>query len=350
MNAHDHRFDPVAELKANVSVPFNRAKAMPKSVYASEEFAAREVSDIFARQWFSLGRASSLANPGDYVTAELAGQPIMVIRDREGGLRAQSNVCLHRMSVLLEGKGHVNSIVCPYHGWSYKLDGSLRATPAKKTFPGLDLSRHGLEPVEIEVLAGLVFVRVVGLGPTAGVLAIALTYGGMLGKVYSEILDSGEHHVTQSLLRGFGDDLPFLEWRAQSLYRLTPRLLQPRGDDPRDRGVYIGALFAFAEMALHGVSTVCDFFYLNEAGNDNARAVIQAAKDVGLRIVLARCFYDYAAAPKLPTLSYSASEYFVTPAFRPGAVPATTTTTTTAAPATTAPATTTTVPTTTPPD
>ena len=62
MNAHDHRFDPVAELKANVSVPFNRAKAMPKSVYASEEFAAREVSDIFARQWFSLGRASSLAS------------------------------------------------------------------------------------------------------------------------------------------------------------------------------------------------------------------------------------------------------------------------------------------------
>ena len=50
-------------------------------------------------------------------------------------------------------------------------------------------------------------------------------------------------------------------------------------------------------MALHGVSTVCDFFYLNESGNDNARAVIQAAKDVGLRIVLARCFYDYAAAP-----------------------------------------------------
>lgn len=111
MNAHDRNFDPVAELKANVAVPFNRAKAMPKSVYTSEAFAGREVADIFARQWFSLGRASSLAKPGDYVTAELAGQPIMVLRDRDGNLRAQSNVCLHRMSVLLEGAGHVNSVM-----------------------------------------------------------------------------------------------------------------------------------------------------------------------------------------------------------------------------------------------
>ena len=57
------------------------------------------------------------------MTAELAGQPIMVLRDRDGNLRAQSNVCLHRMSMLLEGAGHVKSIVCPYHGWTYTLDG-----------------------------------------------------------------------------------------------------------------------------------------------------------------------------------------------------------------------------------
>ncbi len=132
MNAHDPRFDPVAELKANVAVPFERAKAMPKSVYTSEAFCERELQDIFAKEWFCLGRASTLDNPGDYVTAELAGQPIMVLRDRDGKLRAQSNVCLHRMSVLLEGSGHVNSIVCPYHGWTYGLDGQLRAAAAMK--------------------------------------------------------------------------------------------------------------------------------------------------------------------------------------------------------------------------
>lgn len=132
MNAHDTKFDPVAELKANVAVPFQQAHAMPKSVYTSEEFAGRELTHIFAREWFSLGRTSAVANPGDYLTAELAGQPIMVLRDRDGHLRAQSNVCLHRMSVLLEGSGHVNSIVCPYHGWTYALDGKLRSAPAMK--------------------------------------------------------------------------------------------------------------------------------------------------------------------------------------------------------------------------
>jgi 5-methylthioadenosine/S-adenosylhomocysteine deaminase len=102
---------------------------------------------------------------------------------------------------------------------------------------------------------------------------------------------NAHNHSFQSLLRGFGDDLPFLEWRDRALYRYSPRL----GRD----GVYTGALFAFAEMALHGVTTVCDFFYLNDGGNENARAVIQAAEDLGLRVVLARCFYDWDGAPKM---------------------------------------------------
>jgi 5-methylthioadenosine/S-adenosylhomocysteine deaminase len=102
---------------------------------------------------------------------------------------------------------------------------------------------------------------------------------------------NAHNHSFQSLLRGFGDDLPFLEWRDKALYRFSPRL----GTD----GVYTGALFAFAEMALHGVTTVCDFFYLNDGGNDNARAVIAAARALGLRIVMARCFYDWEGAPAL---------------------------------------------------
>jgi phenylpropionate dioxygenase-like ring-hydroxylating dioxygenase large terminal subunit len=132
MNTHFPILDAAAELKANVAAPFNRARAMPKSVYTSEDFCAREQAQIFAKHWFSLGRSSALANPGDYLTAELAGEPVMVIRDRDGTLRAQSNVCLHRMSVLLQGSGHVNSIVCPYHGWTYALDGQLRAAAAMK--------------------------------------------------------------------------------------------------------------------------------------------------------------------------------------------------------------------------
>jgi 5-methylthioadenosine/S-adenosylhomocysteine deaminase len=102
---------------------------------------------------------------------------------------------------------------------------------------------------------------------------------------------NAHNHSFQSLLRGFGDDLPFLQWRDRALYRYSPRL----GTD----GVHTGALFAFAEMALHGVTTVCDFFYLNDGGNENARAVIAAAQAIGLRVVLARCFYDWEGAPAL---------------------------------------------------
>jgi len=101
---------------------------------------------------------------------------------------------------------------------------------------------------------------------------------------------NAHNHSFQSLLRGFGDDLPFLEWREKALYRHAPFL--------DAEGLHVGALFAFAEMLLHGVTTVCDFFYINDGGNTNAEAVIAAAQRLGMRIVMARCFYDWDGAPK----------------------------------------------------
>ena len=130
MTRHDTTLTPMAELSENVSQPFERARAMPKSVYTSDAFLQAELEHVFKQDWFCVTRADALANPGDYTTLDLAGQPIMVIRDRDGQLRAQSNVCLHRMSTLLEGSGNTRSIVCPYHAWTYNLDGRLRGAPA----------------------------------------------------------------------------------------------------------------------------------------------------------------------------------------------------------------------------
>jgi phenylpropionate dioxygenase-like ring-hydroxylating dioxygenase large terminal subunit len=76
------------------------------------------------------GRADALPNSGDYLTMVISGEPVIILRDREGVLRGMSNVCRHRMSTLLEGRGNVRSIVCPYHAWTYNLDGSLRGAPA----------------------------------------------------------------------------------------------------------------------------------------------------------------------------------------------------------------------------
>ncbi|WP_171021757.1 aromatic ring-hydroxylating oxygenase subunit alpha [Parasedimentitalea maritima] len=122
--------NPMQELSDNVAVPFEQARAMPPSVYTSTEFLEQELDKVFRQDWLCAGRSSSLPNPGDYTTMEIAGEPIMVLRDRDGSLRAQSNVCRHRMSTLLEGRGTVKSIVCPYHAWTYNLDGSLRGAPA----------------------------------------------------------------------------------------------------------------------------------------------------------------------------------------------------------------------------
>jgi 5-methylthioadenosine/S-adenosylhomocysteine deaminase len=132
-------------------------------------------------------------------------------------------------------------------------------------------------------------------GPLAELAPVAKTRMHFSRRLLIPGTVNAHNHSFQSLLRGFGDDLPFLEWRERALYRLSPRILEfgGRGGD----GVYTGALFAFSEMALHGVTTVCDFFYLNDDGNQNARRVIEAALDVGLRVVLARCFYDWEGAP-----------------------------------------------------
>ena len=126
-----------ADLAANAVLPFQEARAMPPSVYTSEAFLQSELEHIFRQDWFCAGRASALSDSGDYLTLELAGQPIMVVRGKDKKLHAQSNVCLHRMSTLLEGRGNKSAIVCPYHAWTYELTGELRAAPAmreNKTF------------------------------------------------------------------------------------------------------------------------------------------------------------------------------------------------------------------------
>ncbi len=150
--------DAVDELRENVSVPFERARAMPPSVYTSEAFMERELRDIFAKDWFCVGRASALADTGDYVTLDLAGQPIIVLRDGNGALKAMSNVCRHRMSTLLEGHGSARSIVCPYHAWTYNLDGSLRGAPAMTQNEGFCKTDYALPDIRCEEWLGWVFV------------------------------------------------------------------------------------------------------------------------------------------------------------------------------------------------
>jgi 5-methylthioadenosine/S-adenosylhomocysteine deaminase len=101
---------------------------------------------------------------------------------------------------------------------------------------------------------------------------------------------NGHAHSFQALLRGFGDDLPFMAWRDRVLYPFSERL--------DTDAIHTGAMFDFAEMVRAGITTVVDFFYLHDHGNENDRAVIEAANAIGLRVVLARSMYDWSGAPK----------------------------------------------------
>ena len=164
--------EPVSELIKNVSQSFERARAMPPSVYKSAEFLERELRDIFAREWVCVGRTSALAKPGDYLTYELAGQPVFVMRDGGGKLRAMSNVCLHRMSVLLTGAGNRRVIACPYHGWTYNLDGTLRGAPAMTKNEEFGKDCYRLPQIRCEDWLGWIMVTLNADAPSvAGQLA-----------------------------------------------------------------------------------------------------------------------------------------------------------------------------------
>jgi choline monooxygenase len=149
---------PVNELVEAASRPFEDARAMPPSVYTQSDFLDREIGTIFSKEWICVGRSNGLANPGDYLTYELAGQPVVVLRDKDGQLRAFSNVCLHRMSTLLEGAGNTRAIVCPYHAWTYGLDGRLRGAPFMTQTTGFCKEDYALPSIRCEEWLGWIYV------------------------------------------------------------------------------------------------------------------------------------------------------------------------------------------------
>lgn len=148
----------VAELRANAARPFEEARGMPTGVYTSPDVLRLEEERIFAKEWICAGRAEAIPKPGDYASFDLAGRPVVVLRDGKGEVRAFSNVCLHRMSTLVCGRGNTKMIVCPYHAWSYGLDGRLRNAPHMERSPAFRKADYRLPPVRCEVWEGWIYV------------------------------------------------------------------------------------------------------------------------------------------------------------------------------------------------
>ena len=143
------------------------AETLPPECYTSEEFFRFEKEALFYREWLCVGREEWLKEPGDYITATHANEPVIVARGRDGALHAMSAVCQHRAMLVAEGKGNVRSFVCPYHHWTYDLDGSLVGAPAMNRTCNFDRTENGLPKIRVELWHGFVFVN---FDPEAGSL------------------------------------------------------------------------------------------------------------------------------------------------------------------------------------
>jgi phenylpropionate dioxygenase-like ring-hydroxylating dioxygenase large terminal subunit len=137
------------------------AVSLPAWIYRDPEFLELEKELIFRASWQIVCHVNDVPRAGDYHSFEFLGQGVIVLRGEDGQIRSFHNACRHRAARLLdETKGHCGRrITCPYHAWTYGLDGRLLTVPQRSDFTGLERERHGLMPLEQEIFMGFVFVR-----------------------------------------------------------------------------------------------------------------------------------------------------------------------------------------------
>ncbi|HEV2907769.1 MAG TPA: Rieske (2Fe-2S) protein, partial [Candidatus Eremiobacteraceae bacterium] len=148
-------------------------RTLPRDFYFSPELYRQEQERIFWREWFCAGREEELPSPGDYVQLDVAGQSVLVVRTKDGALAAHYNVCRHRGSRLVLGEltkidmgdrcapmgTFVGAIRCPYHSWTYELDGRLRTAPYLTESDGVRKEDFSLYPVGIDTWGGFFFLN-----------------------------------------------------------------------------------------------------------------------------------------------------------------------------------------------
>ena len=160
-----------ATLPSTLRSELERGLTLPASWYSEPEILRLEHDAIFRRSWQYAGPLEQVSEPGAFFTCQVGDVPVVVLRDRAGGLRGYVNVCRHRGHEVASGCGRRETLQCPYHAWTYDLDGSLRAAPRSDREPGFDRSDWSLLPVQVETWGPLVFVNP---GPVATPLAEVL--------------------------------------------------------------------------------------------------------------------------------------------------------------------------------
>ena len=141
--------------------------SLPAWLYNDPEFFAAETAKVMRPSWQVVCHVSDVAGVGDYHTFDFLGESVLVIRGEDGVIRAMANVCRHRGSRLVDGSsGCARKLVCPYHAWSYELDGRLTGVPMRGTYPSLVMENLSLPSLDCEIYHGFIFVRLETGGPS----------------------------------------------------------------------------------------------------------------------------------------------------------------------------------------
>jgi phenylpropionate dioxygenase-like ring-hydroxylating dioxygenase large terminal subunit len=200
------REDQIVEARKLLGHLKNRTTALADSVYRNpvvgytcEQQAARERELFFRKGAFNVGLSALLPNPGDWMTHDYSGVPVLLARDKDGGLGAFLNVCRHRGArVALGGSGReLRDFRCPYHGWCYGLDGALVARPDETSFAAADRATHGLRRLPVVERYGMIWVSP---DPEA-IFDVDAMLGGLGGDLAAYGLDTYHHYETRVLRR-----------------------------------------------------------------------------------------------------------------------------------------------------
>ena len=147
-------------------------RTFPQKYFFSPEIFAEEQEKIFSKQWLLVGHQNQIARPGDYFVQEVTGESLIVIRDKSGEIHGFFNVCRHRGTRLCEARnGQLSAIQCPYHAWTYSLDGRLLGAPHMDEVPGFDKADYSLKPVNLGLWEGFIFVNLANPDSLTSVLS-----------------------------------------------------------------------------------------------------------------------------------------------------------------------------------
>lgn len=249
--------------------PVTEARLLPPEVYTSQEFFEFEKRAIFMREWFCVGRHDQIPEPGDYFSTAFAGERLIVTRDKDATIRVMSAVCQHRGMIITEDAGNCQRFTCPYHHWSYALDGSLVGAPAMEQSVGFDRSQHSLPQLKVELWQGFIFAN---FDPNAAPLAPGL-------RKIDDFLTNYHLDTTTTLQ---GKHLPNLPWNW--------KVMLENFNDPYHASRLHGPLQTFAPSHLNeylewddsdmAIARIQGFTHIDGSFNPTKKAILPTFKDL----------------------------------------------------------------------